>query len=109
MWEKFGVVENVEDSCQEPRILTKSIVTEKVDEGEMNRVLGNMEEGLPLIQTQSPTCRKDTVRLLLAVAVYHYWDAVMIDLTNAYFQADLSERKEGVYILFHQKTLRIQR
>ena len=51
MWEKFGVVENLEDSGQEPRILTKWIVTEKVDEGDMNRVkarlviLGNMKEG----------------------------------------------------------------
>ena len=34
MWEKFRVVENVEDTDQEPRILTKWIVTEKVDEGE---------------------------------------------------------------------------
>ena len=67
---KFSIVENME----EPRILTKWIVTEKVDEGDMNRVkarlvvMGNMEEGLPSIQTQSPTYGKDMVRMLLAVA-----------------------------------------
>ena len=70
MWEKFGVVENIEDTNQEPRILTKWILTEKTDDEGENKVkarlvvLGNMEEGLPSIQTQSPTCGKDTVRLL---------------------------------------------
>ena len=39
------------------------------------------------------------VKLLLAVAAYCSWEAVMIDLTNAYFQADLSERKEGLYLV----------
>ena len=74
MWEKFGVIQNIEEKGQEPRILTKWILTEKTDEvGEVKVkarlvVLGNMEEGLPLIQTQSPTCGKDTVRLLLAGA-----------------------------------------
>ena len=102
--EEFGVVENVEDTSQEPRILTKWIVTEKVDEGDMHKVkaivvLGNMEEGLSSVQTQSPTCGKDTVRLLLAVAASYDWDNVMIDLTKAYFQAELSERKEGLYLV----------
>lgn len=105
MWEKFGVVENIEDTDQEPRILTKWIVTEKTDDGGENRVkarlvvLGNMEEGLPSIQTQSPTCGKDTVRLLLTVAASYGWEAVMIDLTNAYFQAELSKREGGLYLV----------
>ena len=105
MWEKFGVVENMEDAGQEPRILTKWIVTEKTDETGEHRVkarlvvLGNMEEGLPAIQTQSPTCGKDTVRLLLTVAASYGWEMVMIDLTNAYFQAELSKREGGLYLV----------
>ena len=105
MWEKFGVVENIEDTDQEPRILTKWILTEKADDGGENRVkarlvvLGNMEEGLPSIQTQSPTCGKDTVRMLLTVAASYGWEAVMIDLTNAYFQAELSKREGGLYLI----------
>ena len=58
-----------------------------------------MEEGLSSVQTQSPTCRKDTFRLLLAVAASYDWENVMIDLTKAYFQAELSERKEGLYLV----------
>ena len=42
MSEKFGVVENLEDIGQEPIILTKWILTEKVDEGDMNRVKANL-------------------------------------------------------------------
>ena len=105
MWEKFGVVENIEDTNQEPRILTKWILTEKTDDEGENKVkarlvvLGNMEEGLPSIQTQSPTCGKDTVRLLLTVAASYGWGAVMIDLTNAYFQAELSKREGGLYLI----------
>ena len=38
MWEKFGVVENIEDKDQELRILTKWIMTEKTDDGGENRV-----------------------------------------------------------------------
>ena len=75
MWEKFRVVENIEYIDQEPRILlTKWILTEKTDDGGENKVnarlvvLENMEDGLASIQTQSPTCGKDTVRLLLTVA-----------------------------------------
>ena len=95
----------MEDTGQKLRILTKWIITEKVEEGYIYKikarliVLGNMEEGLSSVQTQSPTCGKDTVRLLLAVAASYDWDNVMIDLTKAYFQAELSERKEGLYLV----------
>ena len=80
-------------------------MTEKMDEtGEVKVkarlvVLGNMEEELPAIQTQSPTCGKDTVRLLLAIAARNSWNTAMIDLTNAYFQADLSHREGGLYLI----------
>ena len=99
------MVRIVEDTGQKLRILTKWIITEKVDEGDIYKVkarlvvLGNMEEGLSSVQTQSPTCGKDTVRLLLAVAASYDWENVMIDLTKAYFQAELSERKEGLYLV----------
>ena len=95
----------MEDTGQKLRILTKWIITEKVEEGYIYKikarliVLGNMKEGLSSVQTQSPTCGKDTVRLLLAVAASYDWDNVMIDLTKAYFQAELSERKEGLYLV----------
>ena len=85
--------------------MTKWIVTEKTDQGGQYKVkarlivLGNMEEGLSSIQTQSPTCGKDTVRLLLAIAAKYKWEAVMIDLTNAYFQAELLEREGGLYLV----------
>ena len=68
------MVRIVEDTGQKLRILTKWIITEKLEEGDIYKikarliVLGNMEEGLSSVQTQSPTCGKDTVRLLLAVA-----------------------------------------
>ena len=91
MWEKFGVVRIVEDTGQKLRILTKWIITEKVDEGGLYKVkarlvvLGNKKEGLSSVHMQSPTWGKDTVRLLLAVVATYDWEAVMIDLTNTYF------------------------
>ena len=96
------MIENTEEEGQEPRILTKWILTERKDDlGEIKVkarlvVLGNMEEGLPAIQTRSPTCGKDTVRLLLALSARNRWRTRMIDLTNAYFQAELSHRKGGL-------------
>ena len=105
MWEKFEVVDAVEDTGQEPRILTKWILTEKEsDLGGIKVkarlvVLGNMEEGLPSYQTQSPTCGKDTVRLLLTLAAKEEFETVMIDLTNAYFQAELSKRDKELYLV----------
>lgn len=70
------------------------ILTEKVDEGDMNRVksrllvLLNIDEGLTLVQTWFPTFGNNIVRLLLALAPYSIWEAVMIDPRNAYFQAE---------------------
>ena len=58
------MVRIVEDTGQKLRILTKWIITEKVDEGDIYKVktrlvfFGNMEEGLSSVQTQSPTMER---------------------------------------------------
>ena len=59
-------------------------------------VPSNMGTGLIAGQIQSPTCGKEAIRILLVIKAKEGFEVKMIDLTNAYFQAELSERKQVI-------------
>ena len=72
MWERFGVIELVEDDSQQLRVLMKWIVTqEEMQQGETEVkavIMKNMEQDLLNCQTKSTTCGKEIVRLMSSLA-----------------------------------------
>ena len=84
------VYEEVEDVGQK-RISTRWVCTERLKAGHVEtkaRLCARGCEDAEEIPTDSPTCERDNVRLLLTIAATHNWPINSIDFKSAYLQGE---------------------
>ena len=96
-WKDMKAIEEVPDTGQGPRVSSRWVLTEKVKGGDLvlkaRLVARGFEELDPQVQTDSPTCQKECLRLLLVVLVSHNWHMHSIDIKSAYLQGlDMSRK-----------------
>lgn len=97
-WKEEKVYEEVENNGQ-PCISTTWVITEKEVNGEVLIkarlvIRGYEEENKP--RADSPTCNKDNIRILLALAVTKDWHISSLDIKAAFLQGKRIERE--IYI-----------
>ena len=94
-WVKNEVFEEVEDTGQNV-ITVRWVVTEKENEGKTitkaRLVARGFEENTESLRKDSPTCSKETVRILLSLASLKSWDCHTLDVKSAYLQGNKIER-----------------
>ena len=83
--------EEVEDKGQ-TTVGTNWVLTEKVKDGKTITkarltIRGDQEEETELIQTDSPTVRKQNINILLMVAARNRWDIKSDDVSSAFLQS----------------------
>ena len=95
-WVKEGVYEEVLDEGQEA-VSVRWVVTPKLIDGKMSTkarlVARGFEEDTSVLRTDSPTCMKDSLRLLFALSVSKNWSLNSIDIKAAFLQGNPIERK----------------
>ena len=95
-WKEFNAYEEVPDTGQ-PRITSKWVCTEKMKGGHMitkaRLVARGFEEDKSQIRTDSPTCYKDSLRMLLTVLSAKKWRMKSIDIRRAYLQGNRIQRE----------------
>ena len=76
--------------CRQPWILSRWVLTEKMKGGAMVRkarlCVRGCEEDQSQMKTDSPTCQKESLRLLLCVLASKQWTLHSIDIKSAYLQ-----------------------
>ena len=94
-WLDNDVFEEVDDIGQE-RISSRWVVTEKVKCGETvtkaRLVARGFEEDTMCIRKDSPTCSKESVRIVLSVTISFGWQIHSVDVKAAYLQGDTINR-----------------
>lgn len=95
-WLTNEVFEEVENMGQK-YISVRWVVTEKVKNGELTTkarlVARGFEEDTDIIRKDSPTCFKESVRLLVSIASAKDWECHSIDVKSAYLQGNEIERE----------------
>ena len=95
MWEKHEVFEEVEDNGQRS-ISTRWIITEKIKNEQSvikaRLVARGYEEDTEMLQTDSPTCSREAIRMLIATASSNNWCCHTVDVKSAYLQGDPIQR-----------------
>ena len=95
-WINENVYEEVDDVGQET-ISVRWVITPKVIEGKWSTkarlVARGFEEDSSLIRTDSPTCMRETLRIVLAYAVCRHWEINSIDIKAAFLQGKPIERE----------------
>ena len=95
-WIEFNAYEEVPDIGQ-TRVTTRWVCTEKVKGGVMQikarLVARGFEEDKSQIRTDSPTCYKDSLRLLLTLLSAKKWSMKSMDVRRAYLQGNKIQRK----------------
>ena len=90
------VFDKVEDIGQE-RLSTTWVITTKISEGKeitkARLVARGYEEDSSNIRSDSPTCQKANVRMLLAIAVAKQWTVRSLDIKAAFLQGKEIERE----------------
>ena len=84
----------VEDIGQK-RISTRWVCTERLKAGKMEakaRLCARGCEDIEDVPTDSPTCERDNVRLLLSTATSFGWNIHTIDIKSAYLQGETLDR-----------------
>ena len=92
---EFGVYELVKDDGQ-PRISTMWVVTEKYagkDKIIKARLVARGFQEKGVIQSDSPTCNKDSLRMFLVLAASNNWDMECTDIKSAFLQGKQMSRK----------------
>ena len=88
-WRENDVFEEVYDEGQE-RITTRWVCTEKVKGQEIHLkarlVARGFEEDTSQLRSDSPTCSKEALRLLLATVASKKWELKSMDIKGAYLQ-----------------------
>ena len=86
-WIAQEVFDKVEDIGQE-RLSTTWVITTKMSEGKeitkARLVARGYEEDSSNIRSDSPTCQKANVRMLLAIAVAKHWTVRSLDIKAAF-------------------------
>ena len=93
-WKKMKVYTEVEDLGQK-RIGTRWVCTERLKGGNIEtkaRLCARGCEDPEDVVTDSPTCEKDNVRVLLSIAASHSWEIHSIDFKSAYLQGEDLDR-----------------
>ena len=94
-WKEEAVYDEVEDVGQQ-KISTTWVITEKEKEGvtvtKARLVARGNEESNEDIKTNSPTCMKDSVRMVLAIAAGKGWKVRSLDVKAAFLQGKEIER-----------------
>ena len=89
-WIEMDTYEEVDDTGQEPRISCRWVLTEKEKAGQIIKkarlVARGFEEQNPQLSTDSPTCAKESLRLLLLILASYYWRLHSLDVKSAYLQ-----------------------
>ena len=91
----FSIIKNEGQHC----LSTTWVITEKEKEGKSvlkARLVVRGYEEMEAIRSDSPTCSKDSVRMLLAVAVSKDWHLHSLDVKAAFLQGKQIER--DIYI-----------
>ena len=95
-WRDFGTFTEVDDIGQ-PRISTRWVCTEKVKGGNLilkaRLVARGFEEDQSQLRTDSPTCSKESLRMLLCVLSAKKWSLQTIDIKSAYLQGNFISRE----------------
>ena len=95
-WREFEAYEEVPDTGQ-ARISTRWVCTEKVKGGVLQLkarlVARGFEEDKSHFRTDSPTCYKDSLRLLLTVLSSKGWQMKSMDVKRAYLQGNKIQRE----------------
>ena len=90
-WRDNDVFEEVEDTGQ-GKISMRWVPTEKIVDGKTilktRLVVRGFEEDTENLRKDSPTCTKESVRLLLAMASIRSWECHTVDVKAAYLQGD---------------------
>ena len=94
-WVENDVFEMVEDRGQKC-ISVRWVITEKVVEGKVvtkaRLVVRGFEENTSDLQKDSPTCSREAIRILIAIAASKQWDCHTVDVKSAYLQGDQIKR-----------------
>ena len=94
-WRDFGAFIEVDDLGQ-PRISTRWVCTEKVKNGNLTLkarlVARGFEEDQSQLRTDSPTCSKESLRMLLCILSAKKWRLQTIDIKSAYLQGNFISR-----------------
>ena len=95
-WQEFNTCEEVPDTGQ-PRVSCKWVCTEKMKAGVLvtkaRLVARGFEEDKSQLRTDSPTCYKDSLRILLSVLSARNWKLKSIDIKSAYLQGNETQRE----------------
>ena len=88
-WKQMAAYEEVVDAGQ-PRISCRWVCTEKLKDGntvlKARLVARGFEENNHQVQKDSPTCQRDSLRILLSVLTANNWQLKSIDIKSAYLQ-----------------------
>ena len=88
-WQEMNVYTEVEDVGQ-PRISCRWVCTEKVKGDQLKLkarlVARGFEEDTSQLRSDSPTCSKESLRLLLAILASNHWRLNSMDIKGAYLQ-----------------------
>ena len=95
-WKENNVFEEVEDRKQKA-ITVRWVITEKVKEGrpitKARLVARGFEENTSSLRKDSPTCSREAIRILIAIASSKRWDCNTVDVKSAYLQGNSIQRK----------------
>lgn len=88
-WIELGTFTEVEDVGQ-PRVSTRWVCTEKMKAGQLvlkaRLVARGFEEDASQLRTDSPTCSKESLRMVLCILAAKDWQLRSIDIKSAYLQ-----------------------
>ena len=91
-WKDYKTYREVYDRGQKT-ISTRWVVTEKKDGFKARLVVRGFEEVDDIIQADSPTGDKATLRLVLAISASEKWKLQSIDIKSAYLQSETLDRE----------------
>lgn len=88
-WKDLGTFVEVEDTGQS-RVSTRWVCTEKLKGGKLTLkarlVARGFEEDSSQLRTDSPTCSKESLRMVLCILAGNNWELKTIDIKSAYLQ-----------------------
>ena len=94
-WLDNGVFEEVPDNNQKA-ISVRWIITEKIINGKRiikaRLVARGFEEDTSKLRKESPTCSRESIRILIIIASSKRWDCHTVDVKAAYLQGSAIER-----------------
>ena len=95
-WMENDVFEEVEDKKQKA-ITVRWVITEKIKEGRLitkaRLVARGFEENTEILRKDSPTCSREAIRILIAIASSNNWKCNTVDVKSAYLQGNEIQRK----------------